>query len=186
MRRVWRFVGQSTMSKSKDGRQPLCAFFGVPVPRARPSPTSMTRRISAAASGISTGTSPACCARSWGWLSQDPRWRLDSVAGAGGGQRAVEITERLSLLSLCIKIRRIEPGLEVGAQRGPFMVQDREPGRVAVHALDDAMLVEDPLVDEAETTGRGAGAGIGGVALPFHAPVSQMVESMCDEEEECL
>ena len=32
MRRVWRFVGQSTMSKSKEGRQPLCAFLGVPVP----------------------------------------------------------------------------------------------------------------------------------------------------------
>src|SRR5215212_924152 len=66
------------------------------------------------------------------------------------------------------------------------MIEDREPGRVAVHSLDDAMLIEDPLVDEAETAGRRAGGGVCGVALPFHAPVSEIVEGVRDEQEERL
>ena len=48
------------------------------------------------------------------------------------------------------------------------------------------MLIEDPLVDEAETTGRGARAGVGGVALPLHPPVSEIVQGVRDEEEERL
>src|SRR5215203_371977 len=48
------------------------------------------------------------------------------------------------------------------------------------------MVIEDPLVDEAETTGRGARAGVGGVALPLHPPVSQIVQGVRDEEEERL
>jgi hypothetical protein len=44
------------------------------------------------------------------------------------------------------------------------MIEDREPGCVAVETLDDAMLVEDPLVDEAEPAGRRTRGGVGGVA----------------------
>src|SRR5918994_1830165 len=52
------------------------------------------------------------------------------------GGRTVEIPKGLSLAAFFIEIRRIEPGLEVHAQRRPFVIEDREPGRVAIHALE--------------------------------------------------
>src|SRR5688572_23154071 len=48
------------------------------------------------------------------------------------------------------------------------------------------MLIEDPLMDEAETAGRRARGGVGGVALPLHSPVSQTIQRVRDEEEERL
>ena len=47
------------------------------------------------------------------------------------------------------------------------MVEDREPGGVAVHALDDAMLVEDALEAEAERTAAAREAALR--ALHFHS-----------------
>src|SRR5207248_447352 len=55
-----------------------------------------------------------------------------------------------------VEIAGIEPAFERGLDARPFAVGDREPGGVAIAALDDISLAENPL--EAEPVSRGRGA----------------------------
>jgi hypothetical protein len=57
------------------------------------------------------------------------------------------------LLTLGVEIVGRQPCLEVCADGGPFGVEDREPGGVAIVAFDDDVLVEGPFVGEAEPGG---------------------------------
>src|SRR5687768_2892166 len=88
------------------------------------------------------------------------------IRGARRVQRAVELTQRLPLPPVLIEVLRRQPSLEVGAQARPLMVQDGEPGRVPVVALDDDVLVEGAFIEEAEALGSQARASVGRVALP--------------------
>src|SRR5580700_10584261 len=58
---------------------------------------------------------------------------------------AVERREAHLLLPVRVEIIAREEALEGLFARRPLAVDDREPGRVAIAALDDEMLAEEPL-----------------------------------------
>ena len=51
----------------------------------------------------------------------------------------------------------------------PLAIEDREPGRVSVAALDDQVLAKDALVLEPKAFGGFPRAFVIRIALPFHA-----------------
>src|SRR5690349_24383997 len=87
--------------------------------------------------------------------------------------RSGSCAQRRPLAAVVVEVLGRQPGLVGQADRGPFAIEDREPRGLAVAALDDHVLAEDALVGEAEALGGRARAGVGGVALPFQAPVSE-------------
>ena len=88
------------------------------------------------------------------------------------------------LASGCVEIFGIEPMLEVFLRGGPFLVQEGEPGGVAVAAFDDHGLAEGAFVGEAEAEGGVTGRFVVGVAFPFQAAIAQFVEHAAHEQED--
>ena len=72
-----------------------------------------------------------------------------------------------------------------GRRQAPVGVDHREPGGVAVAALDDRRLPEHPLPGEAEALGGAAARAVEGVALPLEAAVA-LAEHPTGEEEDRL
>jgi len=68
------------------------------------------------------------------------------------------------------------------AALGPFLVEDGEPGRVAVAALHDPVVVEDALVDVPEAHRRPPRGHVRRVALPLHAAVAEVVEGVAQHQ----
>lgn len=89
-------------------------------------------------------------------------------------------------MALGVEVLGGEPGLEAGADGGPFDVGDGEPGGVPVLALDDHVVAEGAFVGEAEALGGAAGGGVGGVAAPLPAAVGEGGHHVVGEEEEGL
>src|SRR5438067_956380 len=75
-----------------------------------------------------------------------------------------------------VEIAGIEPAFERGLDARPFAVGDREPGGVAIAALDDISLAENPLEAEPVSRGRGARRRIQRIALPVIAAIAEFVE----------
>lgn len=84
------------------------------------------------------------------------------------------------------EVFRGEPGLEAGAEGGPFGVGDGEPGGVSVLAFHHHVVAEGAFVGEAEALGGAAGGGVGGVAAPLTAAVAQGGHGVVGQEEEGL
>ena len=81
-----------------------------------------------------------------------------------------------------IEIVRREPALVRRLARRPLAVEHRKPGGVAVAALDDHVLAENPLEREAEAL-RGAARGrVEGVALPLVAAIAELLEDIAREQ----
>lgn len=79
---------------------------------------------------------------------------------------------------------RIEPTDEVFLHSGPFLVQEGEPGGVAVAAFDDHSLAEGAFVGEAEAEGGVAGRLVEGVAFPFEAAITKFVKYAAHQQED--
>jgi hypothetical protein len=62
------------------------------------------------------------------------------------------------------------------------MIQHRIPRRIAIAALHDHMLAEDALEREAKPLGRSLRWRIVRVALPFVAPIAELVEDVARKE----
>ena len=86
---------------------------------------------------------------------------------------------------LGVEVRRVEPGFPGRPQAGPVAVGHREPGGVAVAALDDQVLAEHALEGEAEPLRRAAARQVQAVALPFEAAIA-LAEHPVGEEEDHL
>src|SRR5438067_4383000 len=82
-----------------------------------------------------------------------------------------------ALVALGVEIAGIEPPLEGGFDRRPLAVDNRKPGGVAIAALDDVRLPEQPLKAKAVPRGGGARRRVERIALPFIAPVAELVEN---------
>src|SRR4029077_17920926 len=68
----------------------------------------------------------------------------------------------------------------------PFAVDDGEPRRVAVLALDDHVLAKQTLEREAEADCGRFRRLVAVVALPLEAAIAELVEHVARSEEECL
>lgn len=86
------------------------------------------------------------------------------------------------LRTIGIEVGRREPGIEGGAHRGPVVVGDRKPRRVAVSAIDDLMVAEDALEAKAKAFGGATRCGVESVALPLQAAVAQVIEGVAGEQ----
>ncbi len=71
------------------------------------------------------------------------------------------------------RISRATRASQPGIHRGPLLGHDAEPGRVAVAALGDPVLLLDALETEAHPERRAAGADVERVTLPLHPPVAE-------------
>jgi hypothetical protein len=67
------------------------------------------------------------------------------------------VGEASALVALGIEVLGGEPGLEAGADGGPFGFGDGEPGGIPVLALDDHVVAEGAFVGEPEALGGAAG-----------------------------
>lgn len=94
--------------------------------------------------------------------------------------------QRLSLAALVVKVLRRQPPLQRDATRRPLVCQHGEPGRVAAAPLDDQMVAEDALGDEAEALGSTSRRRVQRVALPLVASVAQHVKGVPRQQEEGL
>src|SRR5436190_17197104 len=92
--------------------------------------------------------------------------------------------ERRFLSALLIEILILQPRLEPLPDWRPFLVDDREPGSVAVTAFDDEMLAEDALKGESEAQSGTARGLIKGIAFPFEAAHAQFIEGMAHHLED--
>ena len=61
---------------------------------------------------------------------------------------------------------------------GPFAVENREPGRIAIMPLDHRGLPEDAFEGESQPRRRGHGARVQIVAFPFIAPIAPVDEHL--------
>src|SRR5436190_10447014 len=100
--------------------------------------------------------------------------RVTLISSPTHENRCRERAERDALTPALVEIRRVEPAPERGVERRPFLVDHRVPRGVAIPALVDARLPEDPLIREPQPQGRGAGWGIERVALPLVAAVAEI------------
>ncbi len=124
-------------------------------------------------------------------FSQRGEWHSAFLAGMRGAVRAdwgqaASGGEVGALSAFGCEVVRVEPGLEAGADGGPFGVGDGEPGGVAAFALDDHVVAEGAFVGEAEAGGGAAGGGVGGVAAPLPAAIGQGGHHVVGKEEEGL
>src|SRR5688572_3397227 len=90
----------------------------------------------------------------------------------GGRQGA----KALLLLAVRIEIAGVEPGFVGRFQRLPLVVDDREPGGVAVAALVDGSLAEHAFEAETEARRRLARRFVQRIAFPFVAAVAELLE----------
>ena len=93
-----------------------------------------------------------------------------------------KLLQPLLLSAVSGEIGGIEPGFVSLAQGGPFLVEDRIPGGVAVLALDDHVLAENAFELKAEPRRRALGRFVAVVAFPFIAAIAQIVEDMAREQ----
>src|SRR5690606_18659300 len=93
-----------------------------------------------------------------------------------GPRRGDQVAQPPPLPPLGIEIIGRQPLLHAAAHGRPFAVDDREPGGVAVAALVDDSLAENAFELEAEPRRGRARRRVEAVALPFVAPVAQVVE----------
>lgn len=87
------------------------------------------------------------------------------------------------LLAVLIKIIRREPFLVSRFQPSPLAVDDAPPSRVSVAAMIDLVLPEGPFEAKTQPFSGDHGRGVGVVALPLVAPVTQIVEDVLHEQE---
>ena len=112
-----------------------------------------------------------------------PRLRvlLGQLAGLGAQRR-----QRGPLTPVGVEVLGRQPRAEGRADRRPLAVEDREPRRVAVAPLDDHVLAEHALRDEAEAQRRGLRPLVGRVALPLQPPVAERLEGVARQQEDRL
>src|SRR5262245_43433463 len=95
---------------------------------------------------------------------------------------STDLFQPAALDTCVIEIRGIEPFLVGLFESGPFLVDDREPSRVAALALRDHMLAEYPLGLEAEPLGGALRGLVAVVALPFPAAIAEIVKCVAHEQ----
>ena len=94
----------------------------------------------------------------------------------------IKVGERDLLPSVGIEIVWREPAL-VGRLAGrPLAVEHRKPGCVAVAALDDHVLAENPLEGEAEALRGATRRRVERVALPLVAAIAKLLEHITREQ----
>src|SRR5208337_1387311 len=93
-----------------------------------------------------------------------------------------EARQALLLPSLAIEVVAPEPALEGRLASRPFAVEHREPGGVAVAALDDHVLAENTLEGEAQALRRAPRRRVERVALPFVTAIAERIENIGGEE----
>ena len=80
-----------------------------------------------------------------------------------------------------IEIIRGEPGAEGSVTSGPFAVENRKPGRVAIMPLDHRGLPEDAFEGESQPR-RGGHRRVQIVAFPFIAPIAPVGEHLAHHQ----
>src|ERR1700733_1017460 len=108
-----------------------------------------------------------------------------SVIGVRLPWRAIalaRLAQRAPLRPVGVEILRFEPAFASGFARGPFAGQHREPGGVAIAALDDHVIAENPLERKTEPDGGAARGGIEGIAFPFVAAIAERIEGVTGQE----
>ena len=80
------------------------------------------------------------------------------------------------------KVGRIEPALEIGLALWPFGIQHGEPRGIPISPFDDHVLAENSFKPETEAQCGPPRRRIEGIALPFVAAVSQVLEDMARHE----
>ena len=86
--------------------------------------------------------------------------------------------QTVPLMSLGHRSWRGRAMLRRPASGGPFVVEHREPGRIAVAILDDHVLAEDAFKGKAQAQGGAAAGLVFRVALPLVAAVAQVFEDV--------
>ena len=86
-----------------------------------------------------------------------------------------------TLLSLFVEIRWLKPVLERVLQRGPLLVNHREPGRIAITASIDGGLSKNALKGKAQALSSGAGRAVECITFPFITAVAER-ESLLHHE----
>src|SRR5258708_6731427 len=90
------------------------------------------------------------------------------------------------LPALLVEVSRRQPGFKSGADGGPFAVDDREPGGIAVAALHHHVPSEDAFINEPKPLSGAARRLVQRVAFPLEAAISQVVERMSRQQEDRL
>ena len=80
------------------------------------------------------------------------------------------------------KLSGAEPAFVSRLARRPFAVEHRKPGGVAIAALDDHVLAENALEREAEPLRGATRRRVEGVAFPFIAPITEVIEDIGRQE----
>ena len=90
--------------------------------------------------------------------------------------------EAAELAVFGVEVCRIEPGFEGLLAGVPFVVEDGEPGGVAVLVFDYHVLAEDAFEGEAEAQGGAVTGLVEGVALPFVAAIAEVFKDMAGHQ----
>lgn len=97
-------------------------------------------------------------------------------------KRACEVAQGAFLAAFGVEILRREPAGVGIAYGGPFLLREREPGRVAAASLNDHVVQEYPFVAEAQAQGCRARCRVQSVAFPLQAAVAQGVKDVAHFE----
>src|SRR6476659_4152287 len=104
------------------------------------------------------------------------------ASGTRRSSAGADLFQPAPLLAVIIEIDRVEPFLVGAFQRGPFGVDNRIPGCVAILSLDYHVLAKHALGFEAKPLGCALRRLVAVVTFPFPAAVAEVLEGVPHEQ----
>src|SRR5262249_24952455 len=95
---------------------------------------------------------------------------------------AVQCGEADFLVALCVEIVGRQPAFEIALARGPFGIEHRKPGVIAIASLGHHVVAERALVDETVAQCRATRRGIERIAFPFIAAIAECLEHVTRQQ----